>query len=140
MIRRQPISTRTDTLFPYTTLFRSLVVQQTAAINDISLGLLELLVQSIFSHAQFEPLAMLKTVENFVGDFLTFLQAGTAFGFVTDQSGAQTLESCAFHDTELFVQVLAKDRKSVGQGTSGSGSVDLGGRRCIKKQKKYKQR
>src|SRR3546814_12027489 len=27
MIRRPPISTRTDTLFPYTTLFRSTVVQ-----------------------------------------------------------------------------------------------------------------
>src|SRR3546814_4707506 len=26
MIRRQPISTRTDTLFPYTTLFRSVLV------------------------------------------------------------------------------------------------------------------
>ena len=50
---------------------------------------------------------MLKTVEYFVGDLLTFLQAGAAFGFVADQSGAQTLESCAFNDTELFVQVLA---------------------------------
>src|SRR3546814_18977601 len=30
MIRRPPRSTRTDTLFPYTTLFRSLVELQTA--------------------------------------------------------------------------------------------------------------
>src|SRR3546814_14807811 len=30
MIRRPPRSTRTDTLFPYTTLFRSLVVQAQA--------------------------------------------------------------------------------------------------------------
>src|SRR3546814_8180845 len=28
MIRRPPISTRTDTLFPYTTLFRSFVLQR----------------------------------------------------------------------------------------------------------------
>src|SRR3546814_9002233 len=28
MIRRPPISTRTDTLFPYTTLFRSLLLRQ----------------------------------------------------------------------------------------------------------------
>src|SRR3546814_5011421 len=28
MIRRPPRSTRTDTLFPYTTLFRSILVQQ----------------------------------------------------------------------------------------------------------------
>src|SRR3546814_17655474 len=31
MIRRPPISTRTDTLFPYTTLFRSLTVGQRRA-------------------------------------------------------------------------------------------------------------
>src|SRR3546814_13954554 len=30
MIRRPPRSTRTDTLFPYTTLFRSLITWQTA--------------------------------------------------------------------------------------------------------------
>src|SRR3546814_13145081 len=29
MIRRPPMSTRTDTLFPYTTLFRSLFIQTT---------------------------------------------------------------------------------------------------------------
>src|SRR3546814_4126698 len=32
MIRRPPRSTRTDTLFPYTTLFRSIVRQQQAAV------------------------------------------------------------------------------------------------------------
>src|SRR3546814_4706374 len=32
MIRRPPRSTRTDTLFPYTTLFRSLVLFETGAI------------------------------------------------------------------------------------------------------------
>src|SRR3546814_20076910 len=31
MIRRPPISTRTDTLFPYTTLFRSVVIFEGAA-------------------------------------------------------------------------------------------------------------
>src|SRR3546814_9054803 len=31
MIRRPPISTRTDTLFPYTTLFRSLDIKRNAA-------------------------------------------------------------------------------------------------------------
>src|SRR3546814_3807503 len=33
MIRRPPISTRTDTLFPYTTLFRSMAQDFTAAFN-----------------------------------------------------------------------------------------------------------
>src|SRR3546814_5213787 len=37
MIRRPPRSTRTDTLFPYTTLFRSLAVPLTKIANDIRL-------------------------------------------------------------------------------------------------------
>src|SRR3546814_12451395 len=40
MIRRPPRSTRTDTLFPYTTLFRSLTAQYSPAIriNAVSPG------------------------------------------------------------------------------------------------------
>src|SRR3546814_2098376 len=34
MIRRPPISTRTDTLFPYTTLFRSLITSATLTDNS----------------------------------------------------------------------------------------------------------
>src|SRR3546814_3926210 len=34
MIRRPPRSTRTDTLFPYTTLFRSLVQQHAETVDD----------------------------------------------------------------------------------------------------------
>src|SRR3546814_13747698 len=34
MIRRPPRSTRTDTLFPYTTLFRSLQRRRPAAVRD----------------------------------------------------------------------------------------------------------
>src|SRR3546814_3774964 len=41
MLRRPPRSTRTDTLFPYTTLFRSLVI---ARCVKIALGIDELLV------------------------------------------------------------------------------------------------
>src|SRR3546814_14274152 len=40
MIRRPPRSTRTDTLFPYTTLFRSLVDQRTASLLSDSEALL----------------------------------------------------------------------------------------------------
>src|SRR3546814_1830236 len=35
MIRRPPRSTRTDTLFPYTTLFRSLVVAQQRGLGQL---------------------------------------------------------------------------------------------------------
>src|SRR3546814_3636759 len=37
MIRRPPRSTRTDTLFPYTTLFRSCACQQSLTLANISL-------------------------------------------------------------------------------------------------------
>src|SRR3546814_21019991 len=39
MIRRPPRSTRTDTLFPYTTLFRSLAGHLVAAVGDPAVGL-----------------------------------------------------------------------------------------------------
>src|SRR3546814_19186717 len=44
MIRRPPRSTRTDTLFPYTTLFRSILVDQRANARDgaISNNLLQI--------------------------------------------------------------------------------------------------
>src|SRR3546814_7420029 len=38
MIRRPPRSTRTDTLFPYTTLFRSLYVPPRVAHNGVAVG------------------------------------------------------------------------------------------------------
>src|SRR3546814_15456800 len=38
MIRRPPRSTRTDTLFPYTTLFRSLVEALERAVDDGDVG------------------------------------------------------------------------------------------------------
>src|SRR3546814_6056504 len=39
MIRRPPRSTRTDTLFPYTTLFRSIEVARTAVVALLVLGI-----------------------------------------------------------------------------------------------------
>src|SRR3546814_2262164 len=46
MIRRPPRSTRTDTLFPYTTLFRSLVVEDVAG-KQRELELLDDLVHAL---------------------------------------------------------------------------------------------
>src|SRR3546814_7866322 len=45
MIRRPPRSTRTDTLFPYTTLFRSASLEQQAASNRGNVDLLHQVTQ-----------------------------------------------------------------------------------------------
>src|SRR3546814_1062934 len=56
MIRRPPRSTRTDTLFPYTTLFRSiiggsgfeaLVIQQEGSDTHVSFGSRELILENV---------------------------------------------------------------------------------------------
>src|SRR3546814_3512680 len=49
MIRRPPRSTRTDTLFPYTTLFRSMhsdvdTVERAEIIRDLRLGVFDVLI------------------------------------------------------------------------------------------------
>ena len=84
-----------------------LVVQQTATVNDVLLSLFQLLVQCIFSHAQLEPLAVLQTIQYFVGDHGAFLQARATVDHLAVQGRTQTLEGCAFDDAELFVEVLA---------------------------------
>ncbi len=66
--RRQVIA-----LLQFALLVFELVVQQAATVNDVGLSLFELLVEGVFCHAQFEPLAVLEAVENFVGDLRAFL-------------------------------------------------------------------
>src|SRR3546814_8654892 len=52
MIRRPPRSTRTDTLFPYTTLFRS----QIAALNLGQVSALHTLPENVIAHRSKKPL------------------------------------------------------------------------------------
>src|SRR3546814_20779452 len=56
MIRRPPRSTRTDTLFPYTTLFRSYLARQACCADDRSpaghRGLQGTLAQGVLGHAR----------------------------------------------------------------------------------------
>src|SRR3546814_15814124 len=60
MIRRQPRSTRTDTLFPYTTLFRSigpharLAIALWQAIADFLKSLVDQLASKVDIHVVFE--------------------------------------------------------------------------------------
>src|SRR3546814_17649499 len=57
IIRRPPRSTRTDTLFPYTTLFRSMTTDITRVRIDTTLGAIEL---------ELDAAKAPKTVANFV--------------------------------------------------------------------------
>src|SRR3546814_14896108 len=112
MIRRPPRSTRTDTLFPYTTLFRSTLqgnLAYSAFSRMLDVSNLDLAVQGTVRQNKLG----LPAIKN--------LNASVAIPELkVDRSRS-----------EFRVQ---KDRKSVVEGKSVSVRVDLGGRRIIKKQ------
>src|SRR3546814_19533431 len=112
MIRPPPRSTRTDTLFPYTTLFRSLHV-------DL------LLRQDLGLAAIGAPLLDIDDVA-FVGrgDVRIVEEARD------DQTRHRDREEAA---QQLMRMATPQDRKSVVKGKSGAVRVELGGRRCITK-------
>src|SRR3546814_19666525 len=112
MIRRPPRSTRTDTLFPYTTLLLSWAAQETAILltngKDTGYGL-GVDVGEKNGHAYVE-------------------HNGEAVGFLS--------ENIVFPDDKAAVVVFVNsnlDRKSVVWGTSVTVRVALGGRRCTQK-------
>src|SRR3546814_10946496 len=105
MIRRPPRSTRTDTLFPYTTLFRSRAV-----------GLLGINVRKPRKR-----------------DYrYNFAVSGATCGdFFGGWREVDNLLNTVREDTNIWRQ----DRKSVVEGKSVSVRVNLGGRRIIKNKK-----
>src|SRR3546814_13925063 len=112
MIRRPPRSTRTDTLFPYTTLFRSGVFRAGLRRQDAPPGVHEVLG----GHRRAIGPDMVAQLE---GIGLAILADGPALGCAGDR-----------------LTILAVgDRKSVELGKSVSVRVDLGGRRRINKNK-----
>src|SRR3546814_12759212 len=137
MIRRPPRSTRTDPLFPYTTLFRSdrtfedrllarpdpvLHLRPDAAADgaegangllefDLALFLIGGPLRGLDDHAAVEP-----------------VERGDA-----DGGDAGALQEIAPRHPSASRRV---DRKRVVEGTSGSVGLDPGGRRIIKKNKK----
>src|SRR3546814_12115183 len=104
MIRRPPRSTRTDTLFPYTTLFRSV------------------LEFAQFHAARLHHLGCMLVVDQREEQMLQRRIFMTAFRCV----GERVMEGG-------FQRSSKRDRKSVVEGKSVSVRVDLGGRRIIKK-------
>src|SRR3546814_14715359 len=129
MIRRPPRSTRTDTLFPYTTLFRSL---QPVNTKIVEAGQLDPPVVHGANAAQ--HLAFRK-----VQDSLALLQKLPRFVFwevarrVADHRCNPARRDLAPADE--FALVGLEDRKSDGKGKSVSVRVDPGGRRIIQPKK-----
>src|SRR3546814_13715569 len=128
MIRQPPRTTRTDTLFPYTTVFRSVNAAESAIACDIT---------------------TLITVETDTEDSDCYTSIRS------DERVKELLKNRRFHLASNFwmpfhadalerrqpanVDGLRKgDRKSVVKGTSVSVRVDHGGSRIIKKKKKKK--
>src|SRR3546814_15051965 len=104
MIRRPPISTRTDTLFPYTTLFRSKVGDVRILVIGATGVLGRPTVRQLVRQGH-EVVALVKSAES---------------AAVASFDGATPI-------------IGSLDRKSVGSGKRVSVRVDLGGRRLIKK-------
>src|SRR3546814_14809282 len=127
MIRRPPRSTRTDTLFPYTTLFRSA--------RD-------------YSDRQEKLLGSIREVGK-TGDITLILEAErrllrNKMRFYSNSTGQRGSLKSALQeldqaekmlplvkDSSLYIAVDAShaERKNVVEGKSGSVRVDLGGRR-----------
>src|SRR3546814_11005267 len=124
MIRRPPRSTRTDTLFPYTTLFRSFI-------KKLNLGA---------TSAENE----MRDLERYYLETDQFLKSlrGEAHLVVGRKGSGKSAIFLQLRDAErdknrhknIVLDLTPdsyKDRKSVVSGTSVSLRVDLGGRRII---------
>src|SRR3546814_17958094 len=111
MIRRPPRSTRTDTLFPYTTLFRSNIERQQRHQHPVQES--GAVVDGVSANHPGQPRDHGPQRHQ-------------------RQSGRQRDDGFGFGACNR------QDRKSVVSGKSVSVRVDLGGRRIIKKKKKKK--
>src|SRR3546814_13639173 len=138
MIRRPPRSTRTDTLFPYTTLVRSLRLWSAKAEREFDLepfnrgDHLAAAAPSVLAETISRVLYPDDTTEQ--GKLLRLKQEY----FFTAASLADILRRyLAQNDdvTKLPQTIAIQDRKSVVKGKSVSVRVDHGGRRTIKKKK-----
>src|SRR3546814_17503666 len=105
MIRRPPRSTRTDTLFPYTTLFRTITQFFTLELADqLAPGQADVMISN-------NVLAHVGAINDFVAGFARLLApAGVAVfecAYAVDM-----IEKCGF-DTIYHEHVFYQDRKSV---------------------------
>src|SRR3546814_1406773 len=97
MIRRPPRSTRTDTLFPYTTLCRSAIVDRAFEVAD----------RAAAAHHQREE-ALGKLVGRVIVDHAAHEGGGIGVGLADDEARDELVERFDQRLVELFVE----DRKS----------------------------
>src|SRR3546814_16852938 len=120
MIRRPPRSTRTDTLFPYTTLFRSR--RSFLGVHLVAICRNNMAAPAMLDH---RPTA-------------TAGQQTPASLSATHADSSPRARPRLHPDRRI--RQSGQDRKSVVQGKSGSVPVKLGGRRTIKKKQNEWQR
>src|SRR3546814_11150033 len=117
MIRRPPRSTRTDTLFPYTTLFRSVFLRTPA------------ICRRPYIHRE------IKMVKNVLISGASIAGPAAAYWLARYGMSVTVVEKSDRHGGGGYPDHIRGDRMSVGEGKSGSVRVDIGGRRIIKKNK-----
>src|SRR3546814_11843740 len=124
MRRRPPRSTRTDTLVPYTALFRSFLISLKAGGVGLNLTAADTVIHY---DPWWNPAAEAQATDRAhrIGqDKPVFVYKLICAGTVEEKIQA--------------LQARKSDRKSVVEGKSVSVRVDLGGRRIIKKKNKIK--
>src|SRR3546814_14621669 len=126
MIRRPPRSTRTDTLFPYTTLFRSYALVL-AALNLAIVGYVQPYARFQYERLRFELRSGALGASIKIGEFTHFGKDMT-LRIERSRDDGRPLSGIFVH---------AKDRKSVVSGKSVSVRLDIGGRRIITKKTQY---
>src|SRR3546814_18924515 len=141
MMRRPPRSTRTDTLFPYTTLFRSLGARLRE--RDLCIAEARLRGEIGLGERRLAPIVPGDVLRQRFGFGVERGQRGMGFArefaLVRAVVGdAPLLRAQIFEPLErgaLLALQSHLDRKSVVYGKSVSVRVYLGGRRIIKKKK-----
>src|SRR3546814_13252790 len=129
MIRRPPRSTRTDTLFPYTTLFRSARIRGSSPEHRLAVR-------------QAESASIIADMLPWFEEMLPKLPRGSntaeAIRYTLNHWKGLTrfLDDGRIELDNNTVERAIRDRKSVVEGKSVSVRVDLGGRRIIKKKTK----
>src|SRR3546814_14196954 len=124
MIRRPPRSTRTYTLFPYTTLFRSTKQFEEGVATRV---VVRSLAPTLVSPTE-NALAQGVWLVDHMGRELRQSFPGVKF-----EPDAQEAKALSLEEEEEYNQAEVQDRKNVVYGKGGSVRVDLGGESSIKK-------